>query len=117
MSVTGYYTGNVEIPVCQALANTSTTKIGDAAGNDTLTLASAAFCNDTGGAQVCQLLWYDASTTTEHLVWQGSVANDETKVLDNLPLRLRKDDEIRAKGANAVYVTLVYILNFALTRA
>lgn len=116
MSVTGFYTGNVEIPVCQTLAGTSTTKIGDAADNDTLTLASAAFCNDNGSNQVCQLFWYDASTTTERLIWQGSVTNDETKVLDNLPIRLRKGDEIRAKAANAVYVTLVYILNFAMTR-
>jgi len=115
MAVTGNYSGNVEIPVCQTLANTTKIKVGDTMADDTLTLGSFAFCNDNGGAVVCQLYWYRASTTTEALVWQKSVANDATEIVENIPLRLRTGDEIRVVGNSSVYVTLIYIMNFALS--
>lgn len=115
MAVNGNYAGNVQVPVCQTLANTTKIAVGSAMTDDTLTLASFAFCNDNGGAVICQLYWYDAANTTEHLVWQKSVANDTTETVENLPLRLREGDEIRVIGNSSVYVTLVYIMNFALT--
>lgn len=114
MSVTGNYSGNVEIPVCQTIANTTKIKVGDTMTDDTLTLASFAFCNDNASAVVCQLYWYRAATTTESLVWQKSVATDATEIVADLPLRLRDGDEIRVVANSSVYVTLVYILNFAL---
>ncbi len=116
MSVTGYYTGNVQVPVSQVLASASVTRIGEAMTDNTNTVASVAFCNDTAGAVVCQLRWYDVVNTTERLVWEGSVASKETKILDNLPLRLTTGDEIRAAGASGVSVTVVYIVNFPLNR-
>lgn len=116
MSVTGFYNGNVQVPVSQMLTGTGVTRIGDAMTDNTNTVASAAFCNDTGGAVVCQLRWFDAVNAVERLIWQGSVASKETKVLDNLPLRLTKGDEIRAAGANAVAVTVIYLVNFPLNR-
>lgn len=116
MSVAGNYAGNLEIPVTQTIANTTKIKVGDTMSDDSLTLASFAFCNDNGGAIVCQLYWYRAATTTESLVWQKSVANDDTTVVSDLPLRLRDGDEIRVVADANVRVTLVYMLNFALSR-
>ncbi|WP_313195855.1 hypothetical protein [Shinella zoogloeoides] len=116
MSVTGFYNGNVQVPVSQALAGTGVTKIGDTASNDSQTLASVAFCNDNAGTVTCQLRWYDAANAVEHLVWQGPVETKKSVVLDNLPLRLVAGDEIRAVGNTGVTVTLVYIMNFALSR-
>lgn len=115
MSVQGNYAGNLEIPVCQTIANTTKVKVGDTMSDDTLTLASWSFCNDNGSAVVCQLYWYRASSATEHLIWQKSIANDTAEIIDNLPLRLRDGDEIRVVANSSVYVTLVYILNFALS--
>ena len=115
MAVTGNYAGNVEIPVCQTLANSTKIKVGDTMSDDSLTLASFAFCNDNASAVVCQLYWYRASTTTESLVWQKSVATDTTEIVENLPLRLRDGDEIRVVGNSSVYVTLIFMMNFALT--
>lgn len=116
MSVTGYYTGNVQVPVSALLANTSKTKIGETASDDSLTLASWMFCNDNGSAVVCQLLWYDSTNAVERLVWQRSVPNDDSLGASDLPLRLVSGDEIRVIANNNVTVTLSYILNFALTR-
>ena len=116
MSVQGNYAGNLQVPVSQALTDTSTTKIGDTATDDSLTLASVAFCNDNGGSVTCQLHWYDSVNTTEYLVWQGAVSDNETKIVDNLPLRLVEGDEIRATGNSGVTVTVIYMLNFALSR-
>ena len=114
--ITGNYTGNLQVPVCQTLANTTKIAIGTAMADDTLTLASFAICNDNAGAVVAQLYWYDAANTTEHLVWQKSIATDVTEIVADMPLRLRTGDEIRVVGNSSVYVTLIYIMNFALTR-
>ena len=81
MSVTGFYNGNVQVPVSQALAGTGVTKIGDTATNDSQTLASVAFCNDNAGTVTCQLRWYDAANAVEHLVWQGPVETKKSVVL------------------------------------
>lgn len=115
MSVTGNYTGNIQVPVCQTLANTTKIAVGSAMTDDSLTLASFSFCNDNASAVVCQLYWYDAANTTENLVWQKSVATDDTTIVADLPLRLREGDEIRVVGNSSVYVTLTYIMNFALS--
>lgn len=115
MSVTGNYAGNVETPVCQTIANTTKIKVGDTMTDDSLTLASFAFCNDNASAVVCQLYWYRNSTAVEALVWQKSVATDDTKTVADLPLRLRDGDEIRVVADADVRVTLIYMLNFALS--
>lgn len=115
MSVQGNYAGNLQVPVSQALTDTSVTTIGDPATDDSLTIASVAFCNDSGGSVICQFRWYSAENAAEHLVWQGDVSDNETKVLDNLPLRLVTGDEIRAVGNSGVTVTVIYMMNFALT--
>lgn len=115
MSVTGYYTGNVETPISALLTNTTKTKIGDTAANDTLTLASWMFCNDNGASVVCQLYWWDSRNAVERLVWQKSVSNDDSLGASDLPLRLSSGDEIRVVANSNVTVTLSYILNFALT--
>jgi hypothetical protein len=114
--ITGNYTGNLQVPVCQTLANTTKIAIGAAMADDSLTLASFSICNDNAGTVVAQLYWWDAANTTEHLVWQKSIATDVTEIVADLPLRLRTGDEIRIIGNSSVYVTLVYIMNFAMTR-
>lgn len=115
MSVTGNYTGNVQVPISQTLANTTKIIVGAAMADDTLTLASFSFCNDNAASVVMQLYWYDFANTTEHLIWQKSVATDTTEIVSDLPLRLREGDEIRVVGNSSVYVTLIYIMNFALS--
>lgn len=115
MSVTGNYTGNLQVPVSQTLANTTKIIVGTAMADDTMTLASWAFCNDNASAVVMQLYWYDFANTTERLIWQKSVATDDTVIIADLPLRLRTGDEIRVVGNSSVYVTLTYIMNFALS--
>ncbi|RVI91824.1 hypothetical protein [Sinorhizobium meliloti] len=115
MSVTGNYAGNLYVPVCRALANTTKTAVA-VMDDNSLTLTSFAFCNDNAGAVVCQLYWYDAAAATEYLIWQKSVATDDTTTVENLPLRLRAADEIRVVGNASVSVTLVFMLNFALVR-
>lgn len=116
MSIQGNFTGNVQVPVSQELANTSTTKIGDTMTDDSLTLAGFVIANDSAGAVVTSLFWYDARTTTERLVWKKSVAANDTAIVSDMPLWLRNGDEIRAKGAADVHVTLIYMMNFALNR-
>jgi hypothetical protein len=112
MSVTGNYQGNVYPPIAQTLTGTTTTLIDAAMPNSSFTLASFAICNATGGAVTCELYWYNFATTTEHLVWQKSVAANSTEIVSDRPLRLLEGDEIRAKGANNVRVTLIFIQNF-----
>lgn len=114
MSVNGNYAGNVYVPVCQTLANTSKTDIAEMEDNS-LTLASFAFCNDNASAVICQLYWYDAAAAVEHLVWQKSIATDVTEIVESLPLRLRTGDVIRVVANSSVHVTLVCMMNFALS--
>lgn len=116
MSVQGNYAGNLYVPICTTLANTTKTTVATM-DDDSLTLASFAFCNDNASAVICQVYWYDAAAAVEHLVWQKSAATDTTEIVENLPLRLRGGDEIRVVGNSSVYVTLIFMLNFALTRS
>lgn len=114
MSVTGNYSGNVQVPVSQTLANTTKIIVGAAMADNSMTLASWAFCNDNASAVIMQLYWYDFANTTERLIWQKSVATDTTEIVADLPLRLREGDEIRVVGNSSVFVTLVYVSNFPL---
>lgn len=111
MSVNANYGGNVAKPVHLVLAGTTTTLVGTAMDDNSMTLSSWAFCNPTGGAVTCDLFWYDALTATERLIWRKSVAANDTTIESNLPLKLWPGDEIRAKGANTVTVTLTMTMN------
>lgn len=111
MSVNANYGGNIAKPVHIVLAGTTTTLVGTAMTDNSMSLSSWAFCNPTGGAVTCDLYWYEALTATEHLVWRKSVAANDTTIESNLPLRLWPSDEIRAKGANTVTVTLTMTMN------
>lgn len=111
MSVNANYGGNIVKPVHKVLTGTTTTLVGDAMSDNSMTLSSWAFCNPTGGAVTCDLYWYENSTTTEHLVWRKSVATNDTVIEADLPLRLFPADEIRAKGANTITVTLTMTMN------
>lgn len=116
MSIQGNFAGNVQVPVSQELANGTTTKIGDTRDDDSLTLAGFVIANDSGGAVVTSVYWYDFATTTERLVWKKSVAQNDTEIVSDMPLWLRTGDEIRVKAAADVHVTLIYMFNFALNR-
>lgn len=111
MSVNANYGGNIAKPVHLALSGSTTTLVGSAMPDNSMTLSSWAFCNPTGGAVTCSLYWYEAATTTEHLIWTKSVATVDTVVESNLPLRLQPSDEIRAKGVNTITVTLTMTMN------
>lgn len=102
------YTGNLQQPVQQTLGGTTTTKIGSTANDKTTTLAAFSFINATAGAVTCSLYWYDSATTTERLIWIGSVATNTTVTISDQPVKLIKTDEIRAKGAASVAVSLLY---------
>jgi hypothetical protein len=111
MSVNANYGGNIVEPVHLVLAGATTTLVGTAMTDNSMTLSSWAFCNPTGGAVTCSLYWWDASASAERLIWQKSVATIDTVVESNLPLRLWPGDEIRAKGAANVTVTLTMTMN------
>lgn len=116
MSVQGNYAGNLEQPVNQALTGTSLTDIGDAAGKMAKALASVAIANPTGAGVDCSIYWYEAATTTDHLVWFKTVATKTTEILSDLPIRLKEGDKIKAIGDNNVRVTLFYMDMFPLNR-
>jgi hypothetical protein len=109
MSINGTYIGNITQPVSVALAGGTTVKIGSTATDNATTLAGFAFYNPTGGSVNCVLYWFDG--TTEHPIWGKPVATNDTATESNLPIRLRTGNEIRAKGAATVCVTLLYSLN------
>jgi len=111
MSVNANYGGNIARPVHLVFAGATTTLVGSAMQDNSMTLSSWAFCNPTGGTVNCSLYWYEAATTTEHLIWQRPVPTSDTLVESNLPLRLWPGDEIRAKGAATVTVTLTMSMN------
>lgn len=112
MSVNANYNGGIQSPVSQVLAGATTTKIGSTATDNSLILASWAITNDTGGTVNVYLYWYSASAATEYLIWQKPLATKDTAVESNLPVNLRTGDEIRAKGAATVTVTLIYTASF-----
>lgn len=111
MSVNANYGGNIVRPVHLVLASGSTTLVGSAMTDNSMTLSSWAFCNPTGGSVNCDIYWYEFATTTEHLIWRKAVGTNDTVVESNLPLRLWPGDEIRAKGANTITVTLTMTMN------
>jgi len=115
MSIAGNYTGNVYPPITQTLAGSTTTLIDSAMPNSSYTLGSFAICNATAGAVTTDLYWYNFATTTEHMIWQKSVAANSTEIVSDIPLRLLRGDEIRVKGAANVRVTLIFIQNFPLS--
>lgn len=108
MSVDAHYFANAQQLVCQELTNTSVTKIGATATDNTTYVAGIWM---TGAAVTATLYWYDGST--QHEIWNGAVTATETVGGANstfpLPIALRKDDEIRVKGANGLKVTILYV--------
>lgn len=109
MSVDANYIGNVYRPVHLLLASASVTAVGTIDSN-TYVLASWAFYNSTGGAVACTLYWFDG--TTQRAIWGASVPAGSTVIISDVPLNVRKLDEIRAQGASGVNVTLCYIQSF-----
>lgn len=115
MSVLGTYVGNVAEAVSVALSGTGKTDIVTAT-DDSLTAASVSFANDTAGTVNCYVYWYQARTSTEFLIWVGQVLTKTTDGPTDIPIRLRDGDKIRAIGAASVSVTVISMLNFAMSR-
>lgn len=115
MSVQATYIGNVQDLVLFTFSNTTKQDI-TTADNDSLTLASFAFCNSSGGAVVCQLYWFEARSSTSWLIWHGSVAAATTVIISDLPVRLRDTDKIQAVANTGVNLSLAFMFNVALGR-
>lgn len=115
MSVFGTFVGNVDQPVSVALSGTTLTDIVTAT-DDSLTSASVSFANDSAGAVTCYIYWYQASTTTDFMIWVGSVPTKTTTTVSDIPIRLRDGDKIKVIGAASVKATAINMLNFALGR-
>jgi hypothetical protein len=115
MSILGTYVGNVAEAVNVALAGGTKTDIVTAT-DDSLTAASVSFANDSAGAVNCYVYWYQARTNTEFLIWVGSVPTKTTLGPTDIPIRMRDGDKIRAIGAASISVTVISMLNFALSR-
>jgi hypothetical protein len=113
MAVLGTYVGNVSLPVSLNLAGTSTTDLV-VATDDSLTTASVSFANDTAGTVTCYVYWFQASTSTDFMVWVGSVTTKTTTTISDIPIRLREGDKIKVVGALNVRATAVNMMNFAL---
>ena len=112
--ISGNYQGKLELPVHQVIANTTTVKIGSTIPDRSFILAGFVFANNNAGSQVCQLFWYDFSTTTERLIFKKTIAAADTWVESNMPIRLFTGDEIRAKADSAVNVKLLYMTSIPL---
>jgi hypothetical protein len=115
MSLLGTYVGNVAEAANVALTNTTKTDIVTAT-DDSLTAASVSFANNSAGTVNCFVYWYQARTTTEFLIWVGAVPTKTTLGPTDVPIRLRDGDKIRAIGDANVSVTVISMLNFALSR-
>jgi hypothetical protein len=115
MSVFGTFVGNVDQPVSVALSGTTLTDVVTAT-DDSLTSASVSFANDSAGAVTCYIYWYQASTTTDFMIWVGSVPTKTTTTVSDIPIRLRDGDKIKVIGAASVKATAINMLNFALGR-
>lgn len=113
MAFTMDYGGMIETPVCQHLTNTSKTVIGSTYANDASTLSAVAIANAAGAAKTVSVYWYNGST--ESLIWRKSIAQNDSALLTDLPIRLRKGHEIRVAGDADVHVTLIH--SFALPYA
>jgi hypothetical protein len=113
MAVLGTYVGNVGLPVSLNLAGTTLTDLV-VATDDTLTVASISFANDTAGAVSCYVYWYQASSLTNFMIWVGSVPTKTTATITDIPIRLRKSDKIKVIGAVDVRATAITMTNFAL---
>lgn len=109
MAMSFYYQGGLQQPVCEKLTSTSKTRVGDAAQNHALTLAGFTVANAAAAAKVVSFYWFDGSD--EHLIWRKSVDQDDTAVVTDISIRLRKGEEIRVEGDADVHVMLIYSFN------
>ena len=113
MSVDANYLANAQRLVCQALANTTKIKIGNAASNNNEVLAGLWLAN-AGSTVTTNVYWYNSATTTEYLIWTGSVTAATTIggpiSTVPLPIVMREGDEIRVAGTASMTVTLLYVM-------
>lgn len=118
MSVDANYLANAQRLVSQELTNTTETKIGSTAPDNSLVLANVSLVNESAGAITVSLIFYDASATASRLIWKGSIAANTTVGGDTMPLPipLRTGDEIRAIGNADIHVNLVYVMMMYNTR-
>lgn len=118
MSVDANYLANAQRLVSQELTGVLETTIGSAAVDNSLVLANVALVNESAGAIVTSLIFYDASVPASRLIWKGSIAANTTQGSDTMPLPipLRSGDEIRAIGNADIHVNLVYVMQMTNTR-
>lgn len=116
MSVDANYLANAQRLVSQELTNTSETRIGEAATDNSLVLANVAIVNESAGSITVSLIWYDG--TASRLIWKGAIAANTTQGASTMPLPipLRQNDEIRAIGNADIHVNLVYVMQMTSAR-
>jgi hypothetical protein len=105
MSINANYAGNVEASEHYVLTG-SAAQAGGAAADATRILAGFSFANTTAGAVVCQLIHRQGGV--DYPVWVKSVAASDTAIIDNIPVRLKSGDTLKAVGAS-VTLTLTFI--------
>lgn len=106
MTVSFNYQGGIQALDCQRLLNATTVRVGDAVGNDYALLIAFCFANDSAAAKTCSLFWFDGSA--EHLIWKKSIPQNDSLLISDLPIKLRRGHEIRAKADADVCVSLLY---------
>ena len=118
MSVDANYLANAQRLVSQELTNTTETKIGDTAVDNSLVLANVSIVNASASSVTVSLIWYDVFDTTSRMIWKGSIAANTTQGSDTMPLPipLREGDEIRAIGNADIHINLVYVMQMTNTR-
>ena len=103
-----------ERPECTLLTTNLLTTIYTVASDD-LTLDTATFVNTTAGSVDCSLIWRSIDTAVDATVWNAAVRSLGVDGLGNLnasfPIRLKKGDIIKAKGANNVWINLLFMKN------
>ena len=118
MSVDANYVANAQRLVSQELTNTTETKIGDTAVDNSLVLANVSIVNASASSVTVSLIWYDVFDTTSRMIWKGAIPADTTQGADAMPLPipLREGDEIRAIGNADIHINLVYVMQMTNTR-
>ena len=115
MSVVANYIGTLDYPEFFAFSGTAKVDAYTvSASNKGLTLAAFSFANDSASPVQCKLYHFDG--TAERLVWTGSVAANDTKIVESNPTRLKPSDVIRAVGAASVTLKLSLIAQLETSR-
>lgn len=87
----------------------TTTTITDVYEAKSIERVCAGFCilNNTSSAIDVEIYWYINSTDT--LIWKKSIPADDTVIETEIPLKMRDNQKIKAKGDTGITITPIIL--------